>query len=88
MFKFLTDDLREELAAFLDEVGCGPLLPLDECQKVYDRLFEIVNLAIARAYARFKEDAVVAVQLIMAEEQERRMTELYLRRQNASAFPQ
>ena len=88
MFKFLTDDLREALVEYLDSVGFGPTIPLDECQVAYERLFEIVNLAIARAYAVFKEDAVIAVQLLMDEERERWRGEQFARVVRACQGPQ
>jgi hypothetical protein len=88
MFKFLTDDLREELVEYLESMGYGPTIPLDECRAAYDRLFEIVNLAIARAYAVFKEDAVIAVQLLMDEERERWRGELFSRVVRACQYPQ
>ena len=84
VFKFLTDDLREELVSFLDSIGWGPLVPLDECQEAYERLFEIVNLAIARAYAVFKLDACQAVETLMGEERERWYGELYCRVRSVS----
>jgi hypothetical protein len=39
-----------------------------------------VNLAIARSYAELKLDATIAVELILEEERQRWLAELYTRR--------
>src|SRR5207249_786383 len=43
------DDMREELVAFLDDIGYGPSAPLVECTAAYAALFDIVDRALARA---------------------------------------
>ena len=75
----------------------GPGIPEDLQPQLFERFTRGdsvtksgagLGLSIARSYARFKEDAAVAVQMIMAEERERWMSELYARRQVACVFHQ